>query len=121
MLGYTCTLSDSRDGGRRLKVQASLSYKPNLKYRGWARCAGSGMGDGLRSDLKKWGDTNGVIESLKQTQWLEGKMSIQSSLPDTGSGARGNEEVSKMWKQQGKSHRGDFLEPTVHTGLDLQA
>lgn len=25
------------------------------------------------------GDTNGVIESLKQTQWLEGKMSIQSS------------------------------------------
>lgn len=26
-----------------------------------------------------------------------------------------------MWKQRGKSHRGDFLERTVHTGLDLQA
>lgn len=26
-----------------------------------------------------------------------------------------------MWKQRGKSHHGDFLEPTVHTGLDPQA
>lgn len=26
-----------------------------------------------------------------------------------------------MWKQRGKSHRGDFLEPTVHTGLHPHA
>lgn len=45
----------------------------------------------------------------------------RTELPDTGSGAQGNEEVSKTWKQRGESHRGDFLEPTVRTGLHPHA